>query len=133
MSYNGKNNKGGNPGYGVIQFIMRKVEQFSPKWWSEWEIQMNGEDKESKRFAMEQFNKIQMKFLPQEVKFEDKTPRLELPKEDITLLTWLAQGLRERLKNQECLPSPKSESILPPTASTDSSNSITSKRKKVMT
>lgn len=64
---NAKNNKGGagNPGYGKLKFIRDKVSQFSETYWKEWERMMNGNDKDEKKFAMAEFNKLQVKMIPQ--------------------------------------------------------------------
>ena len=57
----------GNPGYGKMEFIRQKVTEFSPLWWVEWEKMMKGKGKADKRFAMDQFNKLQIKMIPQEL------------------------------------------------------------------
>ena len=41
-----KNNKGGNPGYGKLEFIRKKVDEFCPLWWQEWEAMMNSKPDE---------------------------------------------------------------------------------------
>ena len=67
-----KNNGGarpgaGNPGMGKMKFIREQVEKFSPLWWEEIGNAMQGDDKEMKKFALNEFNKIQVKMVPQTI------------------------------------------------------------------
>ena len=57
----------GNPGYGKLKFLKDKVEQFTPKWWTMWELMIEMGAPEDKRFAMSEFNKLQMKMIPQDI------------------------------------------------------------------
>lgn len=59
----------GNPGYGKLKFLKDKVEQHSPKWWTLWEQMVDSGLPEDKRFAMGEFNKLQIKMIPQDVDF----------------------------------------------------------------
>ena len=64
-----KGNNGGNPGYGKMAFIKNNVVKHSQAWWENWEAMMNGNDKDYKKLAMTEFNKLQVKMVPQ--KLED--------------------------------------------------------------
>ena len=66
-----KGNKGGNPGHGKLAFIRNKVVKHSEDWWKNWEEMMNGEDKEYKKLAMTEFNKLQVKMVPQKLEDDD--------------------------------------------------------------
>jgi len=99
-----KGNNGGNPGYGQINFVKEKVKKFCPLWWKEWEAMMSGEafsdelkkflakDKNNqkktlegfqkifkdatdcKKFAMQEFNKLQVKMMPTVLAGDDDNP-----------------------------------------------------------
>lgn len=102
-------NKGGNPGYGKLNYIREKVEQHSELWWKEWENMMNSRPDEfinknvkelikelikkgdgytakeiikdlakgafyRKQFAMSEYNKIQVKMIPQALSNDPDNP-----------------------------------------------------------
>ena len=74
-----KNNGGartgaGNKGYGKLEFVKNKVEQHSELWWTEWEAMMKEGKPEDKRFAMTEFNKIQIKMIPQTLAGDKDNP-----------------------------------------------------------
>lgn len=54
----------GNPGYGYFQTIRNNLEKVSPKWWAEIVLAMEGDDKEMKKFALSEINKLQAKVIP---------------------------------------------------------------------
>lgn len=62
-------NKGGtgNPGYRKLRMVSEKVDKFSEVWWKKWEEMIDGEDKQSVRVAMTEFNKLQCKMIPQDI------------------------------------------------------------------
>jgi hypothetical protein len=64
----------GNPGYGRLELLKTKVSQYSDLWWVEWAKMMKSEKGEDKRFAMSEFNKIQIKMIPQEIGGVDGKP-----------------------------------------------------------
>lgn len=101
-----KGNKGGNPGYGQMDFIKNNVNKYSELWWKEWEQMMKGnmfaeleerikqwakegKDKngkiwlkdivekalmntfDEKKFAMAEYNKLQVKLIPTQLTGED--------------------------------------------------------------
>lgn len=66
-----KNNGGarsnsGSKGYGRMLFIQKNIEKYGGLWWDEIGKMMEGESKEDKKFALAEFNKIQIKVIPQE-------------------------------------------------------------------
>jgi hypothetical protein len=75
-----KNNKGtkGNPGnkmgYHQYNFISEKVAKHSEQWWKEAVRMMTKGDKEEKKFAMSEFNKLQVKMVPTVVAGDDDKP-----------------------------------------------------------
>lgn len=60
-----KGNKGGNPGYGKNNFIASNVSKFQQRWWDEWEKMILDGDKTDKKWALQEFNKLQSKMAPQ--------------------------------------------------------------------
>lgn len=62
-----KGNKGGNPGYGNLEFVKLKVNEYSELWWKQWKLMMNSNKIDSKKFAMAEFNKLQIKMIPQKL------------------------------------------------------------------
>ena len=64
---NALGNNGGNPGYGQMVFIKEQVERYSKLWWTEWESMMTNGRAEDRRFAMAEFNKLQVKMIPQDL------------------------------------------------------------------
>ncbi len=60
-------NNGGNPGYFKLTFITDKSSKILPKWWTEIEKMLKGKDKEFKKLAIIELNKIQVKMIPQDV------------------------------------------------------------------
>jgi hypothetical protein len=60
-------NPRGNQGYGKNKFVAEMIDRYSATWWTEWELMMTGEDKNDKKFAMAEFNKLQIKAVPQDV------------------------------------------------------------------
>ena len=65
-----KGNKGGNKGYGYVQSIKNNVEKYTPIWWEN----MGKLLKENDKWAMAEFNKLQLKMCPviQEVEIDHK-------------------------------------------------------------
>ena len=64
---NAVGNNGGNPGYGQLEYIKKQVEKYSPDWWLMWKALMRGETKEDIKYAMTEFNKLQLKLIPQDI------------------------------------------------------------------
>jgi hypothetical protein len=67
-------NKGGNPGYGALSFVKERVQKFCPNWWNKWEHIMNNGDKDEVKFAMAEFNKLQVKLMPTTLANDDEKP-----------------------------------------------------------
>jgi hypothetical protein len=67
MAKGGARPGAGNPGYGKMEFIRQKVTEFSPLWWEQWSKMMKSKAKGDVKFAMDQFNRLQTKMIPQEV------------------------------------------------------------------
>lgn len=63
-----KGNKGGSKGYGQLEFIRVNANKALPEWWKEILKMLKGKDKELKKFAMAELNKIQIKMIPQDFK-----------------------------------------------------------------
>lgn len=61
-----KDNKGGNPGYGKLKNLKDNVDKFSPLFWEGLNDMMKG-DKTDKKWAMQEFNKIQLRMIPQDI------------------------------------------------------------------
>lgn len=103
MPRGGKRQGAGNPGYGKLQFVKKKVEEHTELWWKEWKSMMESKPDEfindnvkeilheftkkgmdyevkeivkelakgafyRKQFAMSEFNKLQIKMMPTEIK-----------------------------------------------------------------
>lgn len=66
-THGGERRGAGNPGYGKMSSVLKKVKVFHPLWWTEWEAMMTGEDVVNKKFAMTEFNKLQVKMIPQDI------------------------------------------------------------------
>lgn len=64
---NAVGNNGGNPGYGRLSFIADNANRVLPKWWTEIEKMLKGKNKELKKFALQELNKIQVKMIPQDI------------------------------------------------------------------
>jgi hypothetical protein len=62
-----KGNKGGNPGYGKSKNLVARVDKFEPLFWDELEKMITGDDKADRKYAMTEFNKIQLKMIPQDI------------------------------------------------------------------
>ena len=45
-------NKGGNPGYGFLEVIRKRVKENSDLWWREWGVAMRSPNKEMKKMAI---------------------------------------------------------------------------------
>lgn len=57
--------KAGNPGYGVLMSVKRKVTEMQGLYWEQMERALQDEeDKGMKRFAMGEMTKLMMKMLP---------------------------------------------------------------------
>ena len=56
--------KRGNPGYGYFSNIKSNLEKAAPRWWEEIMLALNGQDKDMKKFAMSELNKLQVKVIP---------------------------------------------------------------------
>lgn len=70
----GRSNNGGartgsgSPGYGKLAFLKEQVTHYAPLWWAELGLMLQQtESREDKRFAMAEFNKIQVKMIPQDL------------------------------------------------------------------
>ena len=59
LFYNVKNKK--------VQYTKNMVTLYSPAWWDEMNALLHGEDRELKKVAFQEFNKLQMKILPTEI------------------------------------------------------------------
>ncbi len=66
-----------------MEFIRQKVTEFSPLWWGQWEKMLKSKSKADKRFAMDQFNKLQIKMIPQQLSGLDDGP---------IVLTWKSKS-----------------------------------------
>ena len=53
------------------QFIKEMVFKFGPIWWEEFAAAMSSDDKDMKRMAMMEFNKLQCRVLPTEISGAD--------------------------------------------------------------
>jgi len=69
-------NKGGtgNPGYGALKMIRDNVKKHCPEWWEAWKKAMVSTDKDERKLAMQEFNKLQAKLMPTIVGGEDDKP-----------------------------------------------------------
>lgn len=67
MARGGAQPGSGNPGYGRLKFVSEKVGKYSEIWWAELGKMMESKELEAKKFAMAEFNKIQVKMIPQDV------------------------------------------------------------------
>lgn len=63
----GKRDGAGNPGYGQLVFISNKVKKYSETWWTQIGAMMESDKLEAKKFALMEFNKIQVKLIPQDI------------------------------------------------------------------
>lgn len=57
----------GNPGYGKLKGVLDHVKAHTNQWWLEWEMLMNDEKIENKKYAMTEFNKLQVKLIPTDI------------------------------------------------------------------
>ena len=53
------------------QYIKDKVFEYSDLWWKEFEIMMHSENKDERKTALAEFNKLQCRVLPTEIKSPD--------------------------------------------------------------
>lgn len=60
----GEKNGGGNPGYGKSRLVIENFNKFAPIWWEKLGEMLNGGEKDEIRFAMQEFNKVQVKMIP---------------------------------------------------------------------
>jgi len=60
----GKANKGGSKGYAMLEMVKKNLNKYQQKWWDYLGIMMKNDDKELKKFAMAEYNKLQIKLLP---------------------------------------------------------------------
>jgi len=58
--------KTGHPGKGFLKLMEESLEKYSEDWWTQLHAMMMGDDKNDRKFAMSEFNKIQIKKIPQE-------------------------------------------------------------------
>jgi hypothetical protein len=63
----GKRKGAGNPGYGKRKNLVARVDKFEPFFWDELEKMITGDDKADRKYAMTEFNKIQLKMIPQDI------------------------------------------------------------------
>jgi hypothetical protein len=75
--------KRGNQGYGKAYFIKEKVTKYEELWWKEWEAMMIGDDKDDRKFAMAEFNKLQQKMMPTDLTSMGKPFVIQIAKEAI--------------------------------------------------
>lgn len=54
--------------------LIANVERYSPAWWEILMAMLYGESKEDRRFAMAEYNKLQVKTLPTQVTGKDGEP-----------------------------------------------------------
>jgi hypothetical protein len=59
--------KRGNPGYGKSEMIRENVDKFSPLFWQLMEKFGKSKTKADQRFFIQEFNKIQVRMIPQEL------------------------------------------------------------------
>lgn len=59
-----KGNNGGSPGYGNIKQILTNIKTYMPEWWTEWKRMLRSKNKEERKVAMQEFNKLQIKVVP---------------------------------------------------------------------
>jgi len=70
MARGGSRPNSGSKGYGQLSLVRENVEKFSDLWWENIVAMMQGESKEDRRYAMTEFNKLQVKMMPQQVENE---------------------------------------------------------------
>lgn len=76
----GRSNNGGarpnsgSKGYGKQNFIKERVKQYEELWWTIFAEMLSGSDKDDRKFAMGEFNKIQSKMVPTLLGNEDGAP-----------------------------------------------------------
>lgn len=63
--------KRGNPGYGKSEMIRQNVDKFSPVFWDLMDRFAKSKSKEDQRFFIQEFNKIQVKMIPQTVQGDE--------------------------------------------------------------
>ena len=63
--------KRGNPGYGKSEMIRQNIDKFSPVFWDLMEVLAQG-DKDDKRLFIQEFNKLQVKMIPQTLQGDDE-------------------------------------------------------------
>jgi hypothetical protein len=49
------------------QYIKEKVFKYADKWWEAWQEMMDSEDKNDRKVALAEYNKLQAKILPTEI------------------------------------------------------------------
>ncbi len=98
----GKRAGAGAKGYGHISFIKSQVELHSKDWWTTIVKMFKSKKVDEKKFALAEFNKIQVKMIPQEVTGEGggpinlnliqygNNPAVQLPAENVS--TTLPKG-----------------------------------------
>ena len=59
--------KRGNPGYGKSEMIRENVDKFSPVFWQLMERMSKSKSKEDQRFFIQEFNKLQVRMIPQQL------------------------------------------------------------------
>lgn len=122
----------GRKGFGIETFVIKQYNHYAPEWWAELKRLSESWYAEDKKLAFEQFNKIQLRLLPAEIKL-DQDIQPQFSTENVAMLTFLAEGIRTQLKEKECLPKPKSQSTSSKVASMDLSSLTESKQKKAKT
>lgn len=51
----------------AMEFMRHRINYFAPRWWEEWEMLLESDNMELKKFAMVEFNKLQAKVIPQDL------------------------------------------------------------------
>ena len=62
-----KGNRGGSPGYGASINLLKKIDKFEDTWWEILEEMIRGDDKQDRRIAFTEYNKLQTKRIPQDI------------------------------------------------------------------
>jgi hypothetical protein len=70
----GKQPGAGNPGYGIVKQVKANFDKFSPLFWAELNKMIKSRDINDRKFALSEFNRIQVKMLPQVVQGDKDNP-----------------------------------------------------------
>ncbi len=67
-------NPRGNQGYGKMELVRQNVDKFSPKFWELMEIYANSRNPDFEKIFITEFNKLQVKMIPQVVAGDKDKP-----------------------------------------------------------